>query len=100
MTSPAITKIVKMVESLSDDLQERVAEHIREFIADLEDEKRWNDSFERTQNKLVAAARQARYEIAVGQSVLMDGSGNAWDVLEAIIGTIESPADCSVEHNP
>jgi hypothetical protein len=43
MTSPAITKIVKMVESLSDDLQERVAEHIREFIADLEDEKRWNE---------------------------------------------------------
>jgi hypothetical protein len=83
MTSSAITTIVKMVESLSDDLQERVAEHIREFIADLEDEKRWNDSFERTQNKLVAAARQARYEISVGQSVLMDGLGNAWDVLEA-----------------
>jgi hypothetical protein len=40
MTSPAITTIVKMVESLPDDLQERIAENIREFIADLEDEKR------------------------------------------------------------
>ncbi|WP_404788884.1 hypothetical protein [Altericista sp. CCNU0014] len=72
MTSAAITTIVKMVESLPDDLQERVAEHIREFITDLEDEKRWDASFERTQGNLVAAARQARQEIAAGKSVPMD----------------------------
>jgi hypothetical protein len=72
MTSPAITTIVKMVESLPDDLQERVAENIQEFIADLEDAKRWDDSFERTQDNLVAAARQAKQEIAAGQSVPMD----------------------------
>ena len=72
MTSPAITTIVKMVESLPDDLQERVVENIREFIADLEDEKRWDASFKQTQNNLVAAARQAKQEIAAGQSVLMD----------------------------
>ncbi|WP_404791114.1 hypothetical protein [Altericista sp. CCNU0014] len=72
MTSSAITTIVTMVESLPDDLQERVAEHIREFIADLEDEKRWDASFERTQDNLVAAARQARQEIAAGQAVPMD----------------------------
>jgi hypothetical protein len=69
MTSPSITTIVKMLESLPDDLQERVTEHLREFIADLEDEKRWNASFKRTQDTLVAAARQAKQEIAVGQSV-------------------------------
>jgi hypothetical protein len=72
MTSPTITTIVKMVESLPDDLQERVAENIREFIADLEDEKRWDASFERMQDSLVAAARQAKQEIAAGQSVPMD----------------------------
>ncbi len=72
MTSPAITTIVKMVESLPDDLQKRVAENIREFIADLEEEKRWDASFERTQNNLIAAAQQARQEIAAGQSVPMD----------------------------
>jgi hypothetical protein len=72
MTSPAITTIVKMVESLPDDLQERVAENVREFIADLEDEKLWDASFERTQDNLVAAARQAKQEIAAGQSVPMD----------------------------
>jgi hypothetical protein len=72
MTSPAITTIVKMLESLPDDLQERIAENIREFIADLEDEKRWDASFERTQDNLVAAARQAKQEIAAGKSVPMD----------------------------
>jgi hypothetical protein len=72
MTSPAITTIVKMVESLPDDLQERVADHIREFISDLEDEKLWDASFKRTQDNLVAAARQAKQEIAAGKSVPMD----------------------------
>lgn len=72
MTSPAITTIVKMVESLPDDLQERVAEHIREFITDLEEEERWDASFKRTQDNLVTAAQKARQEIAEGQSVPMD----------------------------
>ncbi len=72
MPSPAITTIVKMVESLPDDLQERVVEHIREFIADLEDEARWESSFRQTQNSLIAAAQQAKREIADGQAVLMD----------------------------
>lgn len=72
MSSPAITTIVKMVESLPDELQEQVAEHIREYIADLEEEKRWDTSFKRTQDNLVAAARKAKQEIAAGQSMPMD----------------------------
>ena len=72
MSSPAITTIVKMVESLPDELQEQVAEHIREYIADLEEEKRWDISFKRTQDNLVAAARKAKQEIAAGQSMPMD----------------------------
>jgi hypothetical protein len=72
MSSAAITTIVKMVESLSDDLQERVSEHIREYIADLEDEAKWESSIERTRPNLVAAARQAKREIAEDKSVPMD----------------------------
>ena len=72
MSSSAITTIVKMVESLSDDLQERVAEHIREYIADLEDEARWESSFKKSQHSLVAAARQAKQEIAEGRAMPMD----------------------------
>lgn len=72
MSSAAITTIVKMLESLPDDLQERVAEHMREFITDLEDEARWESSFKQTRNSLVAAAQQAKREIAEGQSMPMD----------------------------
>lgn len=61
-----------MIESLPDELQERVAEHLREFIVDLEDATRWESSFKKTQNSLIAAARRAKQEIAAGQSVPMD----------------------------
>jgi hypothetical protein len=46
MSSPAI--IVKMVESLPDELQEQVVEHVRVYLAEIEEEKRWDDSFKRT----------------------------------------------------
>ncbi len=72
MSSAAIATLVKMVESLPDELQEKVVEHIRDYIADLEDEKRWDTSFQQTQGNLVAAARKAKQEIAAGQSVPMD----------------------------
>jgi hypothetical protein len=72
MSSATIITIVKMLESLPDDLQERVAEHLREFITDLEDEARWKSSFQQTQNKLVAASRKAKREIAEGKSIPMN----------------------------
>jgi hypothetical protein len=72
MSAAAIATIVKMVESLPDELQEQVVEHIRDYIADLEDEKRWDTSFQRTQGNLVAAARKAKQEIAAGQSEPMN----------------------------
>jgi hypothetical protein len=72
MSSPIVTTIVKMVESLPDDLQEKVADHIRDYIADLEDEKRWDESFNRTQESLVAAARKAKQQIAAGEALPMN----------------------------
>ena len=72
MSSAAITTIVKMVESLPNALQERVSEHIREYIADLEDEAKWESSFQRSYTNLVAAAQQAKQEITEGKSVPMD----------------------------
>ncbi len=72
MSSPAIATIVKMVESLPDELQDRLIEHLREYIADLETEKRWGTSVERSRDNLVAAARQAKEEIAAGKSQPMD----------------------------
>lgn len=72
MSSAAITTIVKMLESLPDDLQDRVAKHVLEFITDLEEEARWESSFKQTKHSLVVAAQQAKREIAEGQSMPMD----------------------------
>ena len=72
MSSPAITTIVKMVESLPDELQEQVVEHVRAYLAEIEEEKRWDESFKRTKHKLVAAAQKAKEEIAAGMSTPMD----------------------------
>ena len=51
---------MKMIESLPKDAQEKLAEDIRDYIAKLNDEMRWDDSFKRTQTSLVAAARRAK----------------------------------------
>jgi predicted RNA-binding protein with RPS1 domain len=72
MSSPAITTIIKMVESLPDELQEQVVEHVRAYIIEIEEEKRWDESFKQTKNNLVAAARKAKAEIVAGLSTPMD----------------------------
>ena len=72
MSSPAVITIVKMVESLPTELQEQVVGHVRDYLAEVEEEKRWDNSFKRTKNNLVAAARKAKAEIAAGMSTPMD----------------------------
>lgn len=64
--------MMKMLESLPEQIQERVLEHMREYIVDIRDEAKWDESFTRTQTKLVAAARQARQEIGEGKASPMD----------------------------
>jgi hypothetical protein len=72
MPSPVVTTIIKMVESLPDELQEQVAEHVRAYIAELQEEKRWNTLFTRSQDNLIAAAHKAKAEIATGLSIPMN----------------------------
>ena len=72
MASNAIATITRMMETLPEALQNQIVEHLREYIAELEDELRWEASFNRTQEQLVAAARQAKQEIAEGKAEPMD----------------------------
>ncbi|NJK53842.1 MAG: hypothetical protein HC936_15485 [Leptolyngbyaceae cyanobacterium SU_3_3] len=73
MASTAISTVVKMMESLPVEIQERVAEYLREYVSDLQDEVRWDRiPFQKTQNNLIAAARRAKQEIAEGQASAMD----------------------------
>ncbi len=72
MVSPAVTTVVKMLESLPEETQSRAVEHLREWLAELEDESAWDDAFDRTQRKLYETARQARKQITEGKASPMD----------------------------
>ena len=72
MTSNAITTITQMMETLPEALQNQIVEHLREYIAELQDELRWEASFNDTQEQLIAAARRAKQEIAEGKAEPMD----------------------------
>lgn len=60
------------MESRLEALQNQIVEYLREYIAVLEDELRWETSFNRTQDQLIAAARRAKQEIAEGKAEPMD----------------------------
>lgn len=71
-STAAMMTMMKMLESLPEQIQERVLDHMREYIEDIRDEAKWNESFSRTQNMLVAAAQQARKEMSEGKASPMD----------------------------
>jgi hypothetical protein len=72
MSSSTIVTLVKMLESLPESAQTQVLEHLRDYVADLQDELTWDALFERTQEKLVVAAQRAKQEIAEGRTQPMD----------------------------
>lgn len=68
MQTATIETISKMLETLPEAEQKKVAEHLREYIENLKDEMRWDESFERTSGKLSEFAEKARREIKKGKS--------------------------------
>lgn len=70
--STAIVTAVKMLEALPETAQNQVVEHLREYIAEMQDDVEWDIQFQRTQRQLVAAAQQAKQEIATGLAEPMD----------------------------
>ena len=72
MSSTAIATLTKMLEPLPEPVQQRVVEHLREYLLDVEDEQSWDAKINCTQPELAAAAQRARQEIAQGQSQPLD----------------------------
>jgi hypothetical protein len=72
MATPTLTTILKMIESLPEPRQNQVVDHLREYIADLEDEDKWDEAFAKTQDNLAYKTRQAEKQIAEGKSKPMD----------------------------
>ena len=63
-----------MMESLPQDKQDKIVKHLREYIQDLQDEQKWHESFNKSQDKLIAAAKLAQQQIAEGKAQLIDYS--------------------------
>ena len=72
MDTVAIVTMIKMFESLPDQFQETVVEHMREYIEDIREETKWKETFSRTEDKLIVAARKARQEITEGKASPLD----------------------------
>ena len=72
MVTPSIATVVKMMESLPEETQSQVVEHLREWLLDMEDEAVWDESFARPQKGLYEAAQDVRKQTSEGKSAPMD----------------------------
>ncbi|MEG4274659.1 MULTISPECIES: hypothetical protein [unclassified Microcoleus] len=72
MSSRAIANLVEIMESLPETLQDKVVEHLREYLEDLRNEEQWNLSCENTQQSLIVAAQRAKQEIPEGKAQPLD----------------------------
>lgn len=72
MSTATIETITKMLESLPDSVQDRAIEHLREYLEEITDELRWDESFARTSDKLIDAARAARQLFKDGKTEPFD----------------------------
>jgi hypothetical protein len=70
-TSAGVT-MMKMIESLPEPVQECALAHMQQYLEDIRDELKWNESFGSSQSKLITAARQAREEILRGKATPMN----------------------------
>lgn len=72
MSSSTMQDLVNLFESLPDEMQSQVILHLQEYIADLQDEQKWDQAFQRNQDALVYIARQAKQQRANGQATTLD----------------------------
>lgn len=72
MTSTAVATVIQMMDSLPEPLQDKLVDHLRTYIEDIQDEMEWKDVFHRTQPQLKSAARRARQEMLAGNATPLD----------------------------
>jgi len=66
MSTTSIATVTKMMETLSEPMQQIVVVHLYELIVDLRDEEMWDKTFQRTQDALATAAECTRQQIEAG----------------------------------
>ena len=67
-----IVTVVKMMERLPEATQKRVVEHLRDYLAAIDEDAEWDALFASTEPALVAEAQRVRAQIEQGQDEPMD----------------------------
>lgn len=63
-----IRTVVKMMEGLPEVVQRRVVEHLRDYLAEMDDEVAWDALFADTQEQLAVEGQRVRSEIEQGKA--------------------------------
>jgi hypothetical protein len=74
MESANIVTVAKMLETLPESMQNQVVDRLRDYIAEMQDDARWDILFRETNQQLVAFAQKAKQEIKSGKAKPMDYS--------------------------
>ncbi len=72
MSFSNVVILTRKLESLPEEVRERIAEYLSENFEEIRDEVRWDEQFKKSSDKLAETARQARKEIAEGKTEKMD----------------------------
>ena len=67
-----IVTVVKMMERLPEATQKRVVEHLRDYLAEIDEDAEWDALFASTEPALVAEAQRVRAQLELGQDEPMD----------------------------
>lgn len=66
--------IIKMIESLPFNIQERILKDLQAIVADAIDESDWQSKFEEKEERLIATAKRVKKQVAAGKAKPMDYS--------------------------
>lgn len=72
MPTATVETVTKMLEGLPQSVQDRAIEHLREYLDEITDEIRWDESFARTSKNLAKAASLAREQFKAGKTEPLD----------------------------
>jgi len=72
MSFSNMTILTQKLESLPEEIRERIAAYLSEHFEEISDEVRWDEQFKNSSSKLEEMARRARMEIAKGKAETMN----------------------------
>jgi hypothetical protein len=72
MVTPNVATVIKIIETLPESAQALVAQHLLDYLTDMQDDLRWDATYRQSQDKLMSAARCAHHQIAEGHAQPLD----------------------------